>query len=405
MQSIKTILDELSDGHTRLETIVMRARREDRDFTVEEQREVDALTARMKTLDGKRRREDTFADLMRDISGIAQRAGHAGPVPVTWAAGSKSIGEQFVESESFRSYASLSPRTGPRAAMMPVQIMNALVAPSGGWGPGIQAPPPLPNVPAFGRVRPFQLFGRGTTNADTVPIMRSVPQTATATPTAQGATKPEMTISAPMVRQPVETIPVTTPVADQALDDVAGLRAFLDSILVSDIYDAVDNQCINGDGVSPDLLGILNVSGITAARAKGAGESIADAVFLQAMAVSVAGRQNVNAVILHPTDFGKMVTEKATGGGTYLSGQPMSGTPLSYVFGLQIALSTAIAAGTALVGAFDSAAILYERSALAIDASNSHSDFFSRNLTMLRAEWRLCLGVWRPASFGLATGL
>jgi hypothetical protein len=40
-----------------------------------------------------------------------------------------------------------------------------------------------------------------------------------------------------------------------------------------------------------------------------------------------------------------------------------------------------------------------------VEASNSHSDFFQRNLTAIRAERRLALAVYRPQAFHIITAL
>jgi Phage capsid family len=45
------------------------------------------------------------------------------------------------------------------------------------------------------------------------------------------------------------------------------------------------------------------------------------------------------------------------------------------------------------------AACIYRRGGPTVEASNSHSDFFTKNLNMVRAEERLALAVFRPASF------
>ncbi|MFL5407039.1 MAG: hypothetical protein ACJ79O_14450 [Myxococcales bacterium] len=42
---------------------------------------------------------------------------------------------------------------------------------------------------------------------------------------------------------------------------------------------------------------------------------------------------------------------------------------------------------------------------ITVDASNSHNDYFVRNLNMLRAEERLGLGVYRPVAFTEIRGL
>ena len=42
---------------------------------------------------------------------------------------------------------------------------------------------------------------------------------------------------------------------------------------------------------------------------------------------------------------------------------------------------------------------------MTVEATNSHSDFYVKNLTMLRAEERLGLGVFRPVAFTEVRGL
>jgi len=51
-----------------------------------------------------------------------------------------------------------------------------------------------------------------------------------------------------------------------------------------------------------------------------------------------------------------------------------------------VALTSAIAAGTALVGAFRTAAQIFRKGGVRVEASNSHSDFFVTNKTAIRAE-------------------
>jgi HK97 family phage major capsid protein len=61
--------------------------------------------------------------------------------------------------------------------------------------------------------------------------------------------------------------------------------------------------------------------------------------------------------------------------------------------------SEAIAAGTALVGAFKVGGTVFQREPVQIFASDSHSDFFIRNLVAVLAEERLGFAVYFPAAF------
>jgi HK97 family phage major capsid protein len=55
------------------------------------------------------------------------------------------------------------------------------------------------------------------------------------------------------------------------------------------------------------------------------------------------------------------------------------------------------------VGAFGSAATIYRRGGLSVEASNSHADYFQKDLVAIRAQTRLALAVYRPEAFATAS--
>jgi HK97 family phage major capsid protein len=71
----------------------------------------------------------------------------------------------------------------------------------------------------------------------------------------------------------------------------------------------------------------------------------------------------------------------------------------------RVVLSTIVGPGTALVGNFGQAAHIWRRGGVSVEATNSHSDLFVKDITMLRAEERLGLGLYRPAAFTAVSGL
>jgi HK97 family phage major capsid protein len=60
--------------------------------------------------------------------------------------------------------------------------------------------------------------------------------------------------------------------------------------------------------------------------------------------------------------------------------------------------SEAITAGTALVGDF-SKAVLWDREQASVTMTDSHADFFIRNLVAILAEERVAFAVTRPKAF------
>jgi HK97 family phage major capsid protein len=153
--------------------------------------------------------------------------------------------------------------------------------------------------------------------------------------------------------------------------------------------------------------GLLNVSGLTAAYAKDADESAADAIQTQAMLVQTASRLPVDAVVLSPSAFTAIATSKTepSGGGAYLSGQPFATAPLLTLWGIRYVISPAFAEGTALVGSFRRGAAIYRKGAIRIDVCNSHADYFIKNLVAILCEMRELLAVFKPKAFGLVTDL
>jgi len=100
---------------------------------------------------------------------------------------------------------------------------------------------------------------------------------------------------------------------------------------------------------------------------------------------------------------GQLVDEGVAGvpGGSPFVAGNAAGTAAALsgrLWGLVVIPTTAIAAGTALVGNFDEACTLWERVEATVYISDSHADFFIRNQLALLAEARVALTVQQPAA-------
>jgi HK97 family phage major capsid protein len=102
-------------------------------------------------------------------------------------------------------------------------------------------------------------------------------------------------------------------------------------------------------------------------------------------------------IVLHPTDWEGIELQKNTLG-DYLEVTltDANGNPVAWR--CPVVPTVAIAAGTFLVGDFQSA-LVRDRQLATVEISNSHSDFFARNLLAIRAEQREGLEIHRPAGF------
>jgi hypothetical protein len=97
-------------------------------------------------------------------------------------------------------------------------------------------------------------------------------------------------------------------------------------------------------------------------------------------------------------------TVLASTAGTFIAGMPTFGGPTTWTGGLRLAISAAMADGTALVGSFVRGAALVSKRAIRVERS-SGGDYFIANQTVLRVEQRSALAYIRPLSFGLVTNL
>lgn len=147
----------------------------------------------------------------------------------------------------------------------------------------------------------------------------------------------------------IEKLPAYLPVTDEQLEDVEGIASLIDARLGEAIMRRADYQSLNGTGVTPLMLGILQKSG-TQATAAVAGDGNADTILRAIKDVSVTGRAIASAIIMHQTDWMNERLRK-TLEGAYIWGSPADAGPQG-MWGVPVAQSDSLTAGTAVVGDF-----------------------------------------------------
>jgi len=193
------------------------------------------------------------------------------------------------------------------------------------------------------------------------------------------------------------------PCTEEILEDVSGMRSYIDGRLRQGVQLAEDDQILNGNGTPPNFRGILNRSGLAPTLTQGAGENVADAILRQIGAIATTAMVAPTAVVMNPADWFPLQALKTSGSGEYIGGSPFGVVTVPTLWGLPVAVTSGITAKTALVGAFASMAQFFRKGGLRVEASNSHQDFFIKNLVAIRAEERGALAVYRPAAFGKVT--
>lgn len=293
----------------------------------------------------------------------------------------------------------------------PIRVKSLFTGASGTSAGAFVTPEQTGIIEMLGR-RPLtirDLISVRRTGSDTLEYVRQTAHTNAAKPvpeaqsaaaidgttvtTVIGGLKPEGSWAFERVSTSVKTIAEWVPVTKRALADAAQLEDLIRDELSKDIAEAEEAQILTGDGVGENLTGILSTSGIQS-------QSFDTDVFVSVRkAITKArtvGRVVPNAVLMNPLDVETVDLARETGGRFYGAG-PFTMGPRT-LWSLPIVESETIAAGTAVVGDF-SKAVLWDREDTTVTFSDSHADFFVRNLVAVLAEERVAFGVTRPAAF------
>lgn len=383
------------------------AQNEERERTDDERKDVDALMAEARSLKARidhAKGDDSIRAEMAKWVGSSSTAQAVDATALTTAA-PKSLGEQFVASEAMTYLQRTSGKRIGAWSTPGVELMATTLDTSTGSGgklivsdyqPGI-----LPLL--FKRLVIADLIAPGTTDSNSITYMKETTFTNAAAPTSEGAAKPESTLVFDQVTDSVRKIAHFLPVTEEMLEDVAQIRSYIDQRLRLGVELAEEDQLLNGNGTPPNLQGILNRSGLTTAQARGT-DSNADAVFKQITTIATAVFAQPTGIVMNPANWQTVQLTK-NANGNYLGNGPWSPAQPAQLWGLPVAVTPTIASGTALVGDFRGSAQIFRKGGIRVEASNSHQDFFVKNLVAIRAEERLALAVYRPAAFGTVTGL
>lgn len=195
------------------------------------------------------------------------------------------------------------------------------------------------------------------------------------------------------VQEPVKTIAVWIPATKRALSDAAQIRGIIDQELHDDLMEELEDQLLNGNGVGENFTGVFNTAGILTQAWD------TDLLTTSRKAITylqVTGRSRATAWVLHPEDW-ETVELLQDGENRYYWGGPMV-QGRAQLWSIPVVTSQSLTQGTALLGDFRKG-VIWDREAASIQVSDSHSDFFIRNMVAILAEMRAAFGVIRPSAF------
>ena len=240
-----------------------------------------------------------------------------------------------------------------------------------------------------------QLLRSVPVSSNAVYSLREASWTNNAAEVSQGAAKPESALTMEQYNVTIQTVAHFIKVTNQLLADAPAVMAYIDTRLRDGLAQRIDAQLLNGNGTSPNLSGITDSGNYTAYTAT-SGDLLFDALNRAKYALWAKGYMP-DAVIVNPADWGAAErTREGAGTGMYLAGLP--GTLANAnPFGVRIVLSANMTQGKFAIGAFDQAAVVYDRQASVVEMGFVNDDF-SKNLVTIRNESRLALAVEKPSA-------
>ncbi len=390
---------------------------EKRDFTADERQKVAGYMDEAKSLKGKIQEAEgdealrkAVAELGEGLELASKPAQKQTSVP---AGRGRSIGEQFTESGAFKDWMDHFPNgripESTKGLMSPPVEFKTLLTGSSDTSGGAFVQTDYTGIyEPLGR-RPLvlrDLISRRTTTSDTVEFVRQTAKITQAAPTAEanvtdysGATgevsgeKPEGAMAFEKVTATVKTIAVWIPATKRALSDAAQLRGLIDDELRADLEEDLEDELVDGDGSGEHFTGILNTSGVLS---QAWDTDIFTTTRKALTTVRVTGRARPTAWLIHPNDNETidLLKDKED---RYYYGGPF-GSSGANLWSLPRVECEALTEGEALLGDFRKA-VLWDREQASISVSDSHSDFFIRNMVAVLAEMRAAFGLIRPSAF------
>lgn len=385
--------------------IIDKAAEENRDRSDDENSQVAEHQKAIQTLRKNVDEYEREIAVEKDVLGVARKIGAEDGEAIAKETAPESLGELLVNTPEYKSLKSKSfagrfrfgvgdPEEAPVDGKTLLTIGSSLSDTANVGGP--IAPDRQAGVLGVLTQQPTvaDLINQSPTSSGVISIVQQTTNTSAADVIAETNSKQEATYAFDTDSVEVDTIAHLLPVTNQFLEDAPALVNFVNGLLTLGVRQREEKYVL--DALIAAVSG-ANEDVISDAQAA----NDADHIYAGMTQIRLAF-QEPTGIVINPSNWEALRLLKDQND-NYIAGSPFSNTgsnPGEFLFGKPVVVTQSIPEGLAVV-LTRSAATLYRRSGLMVETSNSHSDFFEKNKTMIRAEERIAVGVWRPD--GIAT--
>jgi HK97 family phage major capsid protein len=258
------------------------------------------------------------------------------------------------------------------------------------------------------QVNTLSLIPRLATESDSIEYIQQtaavlnagwVPEATGSATTGTDGRKPESSLIYANVTAYVRTVAGWLPVTNRLLNDSRAMPGIVNTQLLGDLEQKVEQAVLTGDGTGENLRGIIGAPNVQT-FARGALNEV-DALFHARTLCRTGSQLAPNAVVMHPADYEqvRLLRENAASAtlGQYLMGPP-NALGLPTAFGLPIIESQNIPVNTVVVGNWNQGCAIFDREQANIRVGLIN-DQLIRNQQTILAEERLTFVIWRPPAF------
>lgn len=383
-KKIEQALEQISADVKKTGAEALAAAKAAGDMTVEQKEKLDNMLLK----------QGELQEALREVQQKQARADEAGASQI------KSIGQQAIESAKIKSAID----TGGLRAGQSIHIdVKAITSATGTAAGNVgQAIAPDRRDDALLRIPDRRFFLRdliapGQTSAPVIIYPKETGYVNNAAPVAEGARKPESSISMVTVTESVKKIATFMKASTEVLADLPMLRSFIDYRLRYMLRFREEAQMLMGSGVGNNLNGIYTQATAYAAPAGSRTPTNSIDKLRIALLQSELAEFPADGMVLNPIDWTNIELEKDTQG-RYIIGNPQ-GTLAPTLWNRPVIATQAMTVGNFLAGAFRLGAQVFDREDAAVVIATENEDDFVNNLVTILIEERLALAVYRPEAF------
>ena len=207
--------------------------------------------------------------------------------------------------------------------------------------------------------------------------------------TAEGAIKNNIDFDLTVGSNKVEKVTAYITATDEMLEDIEGVTSLIENKLTTKVRLALEQYVYNGDGISPNLEGIVTVAPVFAAGTFAATVDNANEVDVLAVAqnqIELANCPMPTAIFMNPSDVTSLLLQKVSSTDKrYIERLQLIAGTLSFD-GVPVVKSTMVTAGEFLMGDFTKANVDFKKGFTVEIGYNG--DNFVKNFKTIRGEVR-----------------